>query len=138
MGEQFLVYRGEHFDVEFYYNENGEIKAWDFFSQLSENEVAAFFARVEKLANAFPGTLHPKTIFNLEDARNKIWAIKFGHNRFCTFFYEGGKIIITNGYSKQTQKNGKRELEHIKKAIAYKEDYEVRVQKQKYYEEERQ
>lgn len=134
-GKDFLVYEGEHFEVEFYYDDKGEIKVWDDFEALSEKDKASFFARVEKLANSAPGVIHPKTVFNLEDGKNKIWAIKFGNNRFCTFFYEGGKIIITNSYVKKTQKNGKKEEVQIKKAAEFKDDYEKRVKGNTYYEE---
>lgn len=131
--KEFLVYVGEHFEVEFYYDDKGEIKIWNDFATLSDKDKASFFTRVEKLANSAPGTIHPKTIFNLEDTEKKIWAIKFGNNRFCTFFYEGGKIIITNAYVKKTQKNGKKEEAQIKKAGGFKDDYENRVKSKNYY-----
>lgn len=133
--KEFLVYEGEHFEVEFYYDNQGEIKIWDDFNALSDKDKTSFFARVEKLANSAPGTIHPKTIFNLEDAENKIWAIKFGSNRFCTFFYEGGKIVIANAYVKKTQKNGKKEEAQIKKAAGFKSDYEKRAKGKTYYNE---
>jgi phage-related protein len=131
--KDFLVYDGEHFEIEFYYEEGGEISIWDDFVSLSEKDQLAFLVRLEKLGDSKPGTIHPKTMFNLEDDKNKIWAIKFGSNRFCSFFYDGGKIIITNAYKKQTQKNGKREVAQIKKASKMKTDYEKRVKKNNYY-----
>ena len=130
---EFLVYEGTHFEVEFYFNEEGEIFIWDDFTNLSEKEQAAFMARVEKLANSSPGTIHPRTIFNLEDDKEKIWAIKFGNNRFCMFFYEGGKIIITNAYKKQSQQNRKKESIQIMKASKMKIDYEKRIKEKIYY-----
>ena len=130
---EFLVYEGEHFEVEFYYTDDGEIAIWDDFINLTDKEQAAFLARAEKLADSPPGTIHPKTIFNLEDAKEKIWAIKFGKNRFCSFFYEGGKIIVTNAYKKQSQKNRKKETTQVKKASKLKADYEKRVKKENYY-----
>lgn len=43
--------------------------------------------------------------------------------RVLYFFYVGEKIVLTNGFVKKTQKTPKKE---IKKAIAYKADYEKR------------
>ncbi|MCK5882264.1 MAG: type II toxin-antitoxin system RelE/ParE family toxin [Bacteriovoracaceae bacterium] len=131
--EDFLIYDGEHFEIEFYYEEDGEISIWDDFVSLSEKDQLALLVRLGKLGDSKPGVIHPKTMFNLEDDKNKIWAIKFGSNRFCSFFYDGGKIIITNAYKKQTQKNGKREIAQIKKASKMKLDYEKRVKKNDYY-----
>ena len=131
----YLVLDGEFFEVEFYYTDADEIVIWDDFKKLSENEKTTFFLRVEKLANSAHGTIHPKTIFNLEDAEEKIWAIKFGNNRFCSFFFEGGKIIITNAYKKQSQSNRKKETAQIKKAAKMKADYTKRTQEKAYYRE---
>ena len=133
---EFLVYEGEHFEIEFYYNDNGEVEIWDDFVNLTTDEQADFMARVQKLADSKPGTIHPKTIFNLEDKKEKIWAIKFGKNRFCSFFYEGGKIVITNAYKKQSQKNRKKEATQVKKAAKFKTDYDSRVKKNDYYNDE--
>ncbi len=44
-------------------------------------------------------------------------------SRVLYFFYHGGKIIITNGFIKKTQKTP---VEEIKKAKAYRDDYKER------------
>ena len=51
------------------------------------------------------------------------------------FFYEGGKIIITNAYKKQSQQNRKKESIQITKASKMKIDYENRVKEKIYYPE---
>jgi len=132
----YLVYEGKHYTVELYFDQNGDINIWDDIQNLTLNEKAKLQARVEIIADSVTGTMHPKTIFNLEDSKEKIFAIKFGDNRFCSFFYNGKKIIITNAYKKQTQKNGKREQEQIKKSGIIKYDYENRVKNKKYYPKE--
>lgn len=129
----YLVYAGDFFQVEFYYSMEGCIEIWNDFMALDENNKRAFFLRIEKIANSKPGCIHPRTIFNLEDAKEKIWAIKFGNNRFCSFFYQGRKIIITNSYKKQSQQNRKKEKNQIKKAVQLKQDYELRVKNKIYY-----
>jgi hypothetical protein len=83
---EFLVYEGEHFEIEFYYNDDGEVEIWDDFVNLTTDEQADFMARVQKLADSKPGTIHPKTIFNLEDTKVKIWAMKSGKNICCAVF----------------------------------------------------
>lgn len=130
---EFLIYEGDYFEVEFYYDEKGAMPAKEDFDELTDTEKAAFLARAIKLGDSNPGTIHPKTIFNIEDDKEKIFAIKFGNNRFCSFFFEGGKIIVTNSYKKQTQKNTKREKEQIKKSIEMKKDYASRKKLNKYY-----
>jgi phage-related protein len=130
---EYLIFDGEYFEVEFYFDENGQMPAKNEFNELNDNEKAAFLARVSKLGDSSPGIIHPRTIFNLEDDKEKIFAIKFGNNRFCSFFFEGSKIIITNSYKKQTQKNTKREKEQIKKAIESKKDYASRRKSGIYY-----
>lgn len=130
---EFLIYEGIYFEVEFFFNEQGNMPVKEDFDGLTDNEKAAFLARVIKLGNSSPGTIHPKTIFNLENDREKIFVIKFGNNRFCSFFFEGGKIIVTNSYKKQTQKNTKREKVQIKKSVEMKRDYVSRTKLNKYY-----
>jgi len=50
--------------------------------------------------------------------------------RFFNFFYEGGKIIVTNGYRKKSQKVDKKEL---RKAIKMRSLYIKRERKGEYY-----
>lgn len=131
---QYLVYEGEFFTIEFYFTEDLEIPIWSHYTNLSEEEKTDFFVRVQKLANSKPGTVHPKTIFNLEDKQEKIYAIKFGQNRFCSFFAKDKRIIITNSYVKKSQKNTKKITDGgLKKAKSYKDDYETRSKNKNYY-----
>lgn len=130
---EYLVYVGAFFQIEFYFDREGNIPIWTDFVALSEKDQVAFMVRVEKLANSRPGIIHPKAIFNLENDIDKIWAIKFGNNRFCSFFYEGGKIIITNAYKKQSQQNRNKEVNQINKASKMKRIYEIRIKEKSYY-----
>lgn len=65
------------------------------------------------------------------DAKEKIFEFKPVGHRFFSFFYEGGKIIITNAYTKKSQKVSRKDLE---KARAIKKDYIARVRGGVYYE----
>lgn len=49
---------------------------------------------------------------------------------FFNFFYEGRKIIITNGYMKKSQKVSRKDLE---RAREIKRDYTYRVKGGSYY-----
>ena len=127
-----LVFVGDFFQVEFYYDENQEIPIWEAYQGLTENEKVNFMTRVKKIANTKPGVVHPKTILNLELPTDKVFALKFGQNRFCTFFAKGKKIIITNSYIKKSKKNTKVINEKLKKAKKYKADFENRVKNKTY------
>ena len=63
--------------------------------------------------------------------KEKIFEFKPIGHRFFNFFYEGGKIIITNAYIKKSQKVSKKALE---KAKTIKKDYISRVKGGVYYE----
>ena len=127
-----LVFIGDHFQVEFYYDDKKHIPIWETYEDLTESEKVDFFARVKKIANSKPGTIHPKTVLNIEVKEEKIFALKFGNNRFCTFFTKGKKIIITNGYIKKSQKNTKTIKAELEKAKKFKSDYESRVKNNQY------
>ena len=53
-------------------------------------------------------------------------------NRFLSFFYDGGKIIITNAFVKKSQKLKKQDKDC---AISARADYLDRVKEGTYYEE---
>ncbi len=78
----------------------------------------------------------PKTMFNIENQERRIFAVKPASDRYLGFFARGGKFVITNAYTKQTQKLGRREQSSIEAAIRMKADYAGRVRKEDYYEEE--
>ena len=75
-------------------------------------------------------------MFNMEDREHKIFAVKPASGRYLGFYAPGGKFIITNAYTKKTQKVGRREQSSIEAAIKMKADYAGRVRKEDYYEEE--
>ena len=77
------------------------------------------------------GKIFDERKFRLVNRLEKIFEFKPKDDRFFNFFYEGGKIIITNAYLKKGQKVDKRELT---KAINFKMDYEFRTKGGIYYE----
>ena len=72
-------------------------------------------------------------MYRVEERENKIYAFKPGGERFFNFTAEGRKIILTNAYSKHSQKMTKQGLESLEIAIKYKKDYLKRSREGTYY-----
>ena len=127
--EEYVFYQGEKFQVEFYFNEKGEMPAKDYFDFADEQVKLKLSALVKLMADT--GILFDERKFRLVDRQEKVYEFKPKAERFFNFFYEGRKIIITNAYRKKGQKVDRRELT---KAINFKTDYELRVKGGIYYE----
>ena len=74
------------------------------------------------------GEIHDKTKFRFEGDR--IYAFKPQPERFLCFFYEGKKIIVTNGFRKKQQKLPVQEKEN---ALMKRVSYMKRVKTGEYY-----
>lgn len=127
--EEYVFYQGEKFQVEFYFNEKGELPAKEYFDAADRQVKIKLLALVKYMAEV--GRLFDETKFRVVDKQEKIYGFKPMDERFFNFFYEGRKIIITNAYRKKGQKVDKRELD---RAIALKKDYDLRVKGGVYYE----
>lgn len=134
---QYLVYKGVQLTIEFYYNSNGRMPGFQYYKRCPEAGKRRFLHIVEHLAGQARGEPLPKTMFNMEDHKNRIFAVKPASDRYLGFYAPGGKFIITNAYTKQTQKLGRREQSSIEAAIKMKTDYADRVRKEEYYEEDK-
>lgn len=130
--EEYIFYQGEKFQIEFYFTENGKLPAKEYLQEVSPEGEQKLFALVRYMAEA--GKIFDVTKFRIVDPREKLYEFKPLQYRFFNFFYAGGKIIITNGYMKKSQKVDKKEL---KKAITIRKDYERRVREGSYYEREK-
>lgn len=129
--EDYVFYQGEKFQVEFYYTEKGGIPAKEYLEETSLDVKVKLSALVKYIAEQ--GKIFDVTKFRLVDSKNKIFEFKPVGHRFFNFFHEGGKIIITNGYMKKSQKVSGNDLE---KARNMKKDYVRRVQGGSYYEKD--
>ncbi len=125
--KEYIVFNGEKFVIEWYFDYKGQSNAFDYFESLTDDEQIKALGLFELMGNI--GTIKNKTKFNYEE--DKIYAFKPQPHRFLCFFFSGGKIIITNAFHKKTNKLPKGEKE---KALKYKEDYELRIQRGDYYE----
>lgn len=129
--EDYIFFRGERFQVEFYFTENGRLPAKEYFDSAQQQVQAKLLALVQYMAQE--GRIFDEAKFRLVDKKEKIYEFKPLSDRFFNFFYEGKKIILTNAYRKKGRKVDLRELA---RAINIKKDYESRVKGGVYYEDQ--
>lgn len=122
-----VLYNGPAFTIEWYYDERGKSLAREFFLGLNDTRKANLLALVQRLGDT--GLIRNETKFRNEG--DKIFAFKPQPERFLCFFYSGRKVIITNGFTKKSQKLPINEKDIAIKARA---NYEKRVKEKSYYE----
>jgi hypothetical protein len=123
---ELIAYRGRKFTIEWYCDVSGYSQAREFAESLDD-------AEKRKLALLFSALGDIGRIHNKEKFRNegdKIYAFKPQPHRFLSFFFEGGKVIITNAFTKKKDKLPPGEKE---KALKCMKDYEQRVKASSYY-----
>ena len=108
------------FTVEFYEKENGEIPVEEFLDSLDIG-MKSKLVMILKVLQEKGNQLREPYSKHLEDGIFEIRG-KVGSDisRVLYFFYYGGKIILTNGFIKKTQKTPSKE---IKRAKEYRKDY---------------
>lgn len=124
--QDFIAYEGEKFTIEWFFDENGESEALNYFKSMSlpqKRKILMLFKRIGDF-----GKISDITKFRNEG--DQIFAFKPQPDRMLSFFYTGKKIVVTNGYLKKSQKLPKREKD---KAIKYMQSYDERVKKGVYY-----
>jgi len=111
-----VIYSGEKFTLEWYYDKNEKSVAYDYFINTSEDLQDKFLILIKKMGDI-------GKINNIEKFRNEgdgIYAFKPQPDRYLSFFTDGKKIIVTNGFKKKTNKLPKNEK---KLAMNYRSDY---------------
>ena len=111
-----VVYIGESFTVEWYYDNVGFSQAYEYFLKTSNVQKRKFFILIKRIGDF--GKISDITKFRNEG--NEIFAFKPQPDRFLSFFVKGKKIVITNGFLKKADKLPRNEKE---KAIKYRSDY---------------
>lgn len=134
--QDFIHHEGRTFRVEWYYTAAGRMPGRERYFELDETDQCRLDKLVIYLANAPHGTLLPKSLYRLEDPANKIYAFKPRAERFFNFMTAGRRIIVTNSYTKHSQKMDKADLERLRIAALCREDYLQRTQNGTYYESE--
>jgi len=126
--EEIVAYEGSSYTIEWYYNEQGESDALDFFNGLDDIDKRKVMMLFKRMGDF--GRISDVTKFRNEG--DKIFAFKPQPNRFLSFFYTGKKIIVTNAFCKKCQKLPEQEKQ---RALARKENYELRINRGEYYAE---
>ena len=125
---------GSTFTVEWYFDESFYMEAKEIYDGLPDEEKQRLHQIVKYIADSPIGTIVPKTLYNLENAEHKIYALKPKDYRFFNFMAVGKKIIIINAYRKHSQQMTKKDLQLLKTAIDAKGNYLKRLKEGTYYE----
>jgi len=110
------IYIGLEYTLEWYFDKNGKSVAYDYFNESTEELQDKFLVLVKKMGDF--GKIYDITKFRNEE--DGIYAFKPQPDRYLSFFTDGRKIIVTNGFKKKTEKlpKNKKEL-----AMKYRQDY---------------
>ncbi|MDO4556670.1 MAG: type II toxin-antitoxin system RelE/ParE family toxin [Lachnospiraceae bacterium] len=110
----------DKFTIEFYEKENGEIPVEKFLLGLNVKMRAKLIGMM-KILQEKGNLLREPYSKHLDDGifelRGKVGS---DISRVLYFFYYDGKIVLTNGFVKKTQKTPKAEIDRAK---AYRKDY---------------
>lgn len=126
MIEEYIIYQGERFTIEWYYDLNGKSIARDYFMELSFERKKKFDYLIRRMGDA--GKIQNEEQFKNEE--DQIYAFKPKPDRFLCFFFIGSKIIVTNAFEKKAQKLPPQEKD---RALRYRKDYIQRVNGGAYY-----
>ncbi len=124
--EKYVAYTGKELVIEWYHDASGYSTASEYAKSMSKadrRKLAALFTAMGDI-----GAIHNKEKFRYEG--DKIFAFKPKPHRFLSFFFAGGKIIVTNAFTKKQDKMPTNEKERALKCM---KDYERRVKEGNYY-----
>ncbi|MGO8692900.1 MAG: type II toxin-antitoxin system RelE/ParE family toxin [Rectinemataceae bacterium] len=106
--EEFLVYAGLCYSIEWGLSSTKECQARDYYHALNLSDRARTLALFKRMADV--GKIYDTSKFTQET--KKLYVFKPQPHRFFSFFFKGKRIIIVSAYRKQGQKAPSRELEH--------------------------
>lgn len=112
--KKFIAYEGEELAIEWYFDQNDKSEAKNYFEELTPEQKRKTLHLFRLLGDT--GKIFNKQKFCSED--DQIYVFKPSPDRFLCFFFEGGKVIITNAYKKQGDKLPSKEKEKALKAKA--------------------
>lgn len=108
------------FEVEFYEKENGDSPVEDFLNGLDikmRNKILMILNVLQEKGNQLREPYSKHVEDGIFEVRGKVGT---DISRVLYFFYHNGKIILTNGFIKKTQKTPKSEIELAKR---YRKEY---------------
>ena len=111
-----VIYSGEKFTLEWYFDKTGKSASYEYFLGSTKEQRRKFLVLAKRMGDS--GKIFDKTKFNYEG--DGIYAFKPQPDRYLSFFTDGQKIIVTNGFTKKTDKLPKNEKNL---AIKYRQDY---------------
>lgn len=114
-----IIYIGEYYTVEWFYDDAGYSQPYEYFLQATDVERRRFLMLVKRIGDF--GKITDKTKFRNEG--DDIYAFKPQPDRYLCFFVIGKRIIVTNAFRKKSDKLPKSEKE---KALSNKAMYEKR------------
>ncbi len=124
--KEYVIYSGGKFVIEWFYDNNGKSDVLDFFEALDSVQKQKILHLVKRMGDA--GKISDKTKFRNEG--EKIYAFKPQPDRFLCFFFEGGKVIVTNAFVKRQDKLPTNQKN---RALQRMKSYTKRVEKGQYY-----
>ena len=111
-----VIYGGDKFTLEWYFDTNGKSVGYDYFLGITKEQRRKFLTLVKRMGDF--GKIFDKTKFNNEG--DEIYAFKPQPDRFLSFSTYGKKIIVINGFRKKTDKIPKNEKDL---ALRLRKDY---------------
>lgn len=122
-----VVYEGDSFRIEWYYDANNKSQPKEYYENLGENDRIKALKLFKRMGDS--GVIRDKTKYNNEG--DKIYAFKPRPHRFLNFFQKGSRIIVTSAFMKKQDKLPANEK---RRALEIREDYLNRVKEGIYYE----
>lgn len=115
------------FTIEYYEKEDGSLPAEDYILSVKDKKLKAKIFHDLEILELEGNQLRRPTSSHLEDGIFELRTIQ-GNNiaRVLYFFYIDKKIILTNGFTKKTQKTPRKEIDLAKK---YRDDYLTRFKR---------
>ena len=114
--ESCTIYKGEKYTLEWYYDKTGKSVVKEYYQETSTELQKKFLVLAKRMGDF--GKIFDKTKFRYEG--DGIYAFKPQPDRYLSFFTIGKKIIVTNGFKKETEKLPKNEKDF---AMKCKQDY---------------
>ena len=124
-----LIYQGDAFPIEWYFDRRGRSPALDYYHSLSLPRRVKALKLIRLMGDV--GKIFDGSKFRSEG--HQIFAFKPQPDRYLCFFFEGRKLVITNAFEKKTQKLPAGEKQ---KALQAKRDYQTRIEQGGCYEQE--
>jgi len=124
----YVAYKGECFQIEWYWDANEHSQPLEYFEALDDDQKVKALVLFKRMGDT--GKIFDTTKFRNEG--DKVFAFKPMPDRFLSFFTIGKRIIITNAFVKKSDKLPREEKD---RALKHMKDYKRRTEHGTYYED---